>query len=277
MKSNMSEKLFKILAYGVHVYTASGIFFAMLATAAIFRDDYRMAYLWLCVAVIIDSSDGFLARLMRVKERAAAIDGSKLDDLVDYITYTFLPLILIWRAGFLPEPAWLWVSIAMAASLFTFAHQGAKESDEGFFRGFPSYWNFVAFYIDVCFHKLFGTWFNLGLIMFLAVISLLPLRFIYPSRTKYWQQFFIWGAIAWTVVFLYMLVSYPTIPLWLAWISLLYPALYVVLSIYFDIKSRRYHAQLAAKQTTSQVHSDRSIISDTIDDNSAPSGEPKTA
>ena len=38
----------------------------------------------------------------------------KLDDIIDFLTYTSLPLLLIWRAGLFPEgmEAWLaWLSV----------------------------------------------------------------------------------------------------------------------------------------------------------------------
>ncbi len=54
------------------------------------------------IATIIDSSDGTLARAVHIKEVIPSFDGRRLDDIIDFLTYTFLPLLLIWRAEILP-------------------------------------------------------------------------------------------------------------------------------------------------------------------------------
>ncbi|HAA56906.1 MAG TPA: phosphatidylcholine synthase [Myxococcales bacterium] len=228
----------KALAWGVHFYTSTGIVWGILATMAITKGQYKWAYLWFTLAVIVDSSDGTLARKFRVKEVVPTVNGGTLDDIADYLNYTFLPLFLVWHAGWLPEPGWLWVSFPLIASIFGFAHTGAKESDAGFFRGFPSYWNFFAIYTDICF-RTGGKWTVLGIMLFLSVLNVAPLRFVYPSRAKYWKGFFIWGAIAWTVYFLYLLQYYPNVPVLQAWISITYPVLYLILSVYLDFYDRK--------------------------------------
>ena len=50
---------------------------------------------WLGLA----GGDGTLARRVRVKEVMPSFDGRRLDDLVDFLTYTCMPLLLVWRAG----------------------------------------------------------------------------------------------------------------------------------------------------------------------------------
>src|SRR5688572_7384303 len=91
-------------AYGVHLFTACGVIFAFLAAAEICRSVPRpkLVFLYLAIQVIIDALDGPLARRFEVKTRAARIDGRTIDDIVDYLTYTFVPLILIWRMGWVP-------------------------------------------------------------------------------------------------------------------------------------------------------------------------------
>src|ERR671916_3331022 len=141
----------RLLAALVHVYTASGVLFALAATIEICSSapDPRLVFVLLAAAVLVDATDGPLARRAEVKRWLPSIDGRTIDDIVDYLTFTFLPLLLVWRMGWLPEPAALWVVPALLASLFGFANTGAKDEEGGFFLGFPSYWNVVAIYAGI--------------------------------------------------------------------------------------------------------------------------------
>jgi phosphatidylcholine synthase len=228
-----SGQLRPLLAALVHCYTAMGLVITFVAATCVVAGDLRGAYLALLVGVAIDASDGTLARVADVKRYAAWIDGRKLDDIVDYVNYTFLPILLIWRAGWLPDPAWLWCSFPLVTSALAFAHEGAKEEDLGFFRGFPSYWNIVAFYLDVLIHPA-GPWVVTALVLGLSFLSLAPVRFVYPNRPPCWLAFYLGGATAWGGLLLIMLAFYPRIPGWLIGLSLVYPTLYVVTSFYLD-------------------------------------------
>jgi phosphatidylcholine synthase len=181
--------------------------------------------------VIIDASDGPLARAWQVKRWAPRIDGRTIDDIVDYITYTFLPLLLVWRMGWLPGLAFAWVIPALIASLFGFANSGAKDEEDGFFLGFPSYWNVVAFYAGIVHHH-WGPWPNAVALLALAAMTVMPVRFLYPNLApRPWKLPLVAGAIAWTAILLAMLVMpYPRVPAWLTLVSLVYPAFYVALS-----------------------------------------------
>ena len=117
----------KLLAYAVHAYTATGLLCGALIAADIVGGNYRRAFVWMIVAVLIDATDGTFARRLRVKEVVPHIDGRKLDDIVDYLNYTFLPLLMIESAGWLPQPVWLWTSVPLIASVFAFVHTGAKK------------------------------------------------------------------------------------------------------------------------------------------------------
>jgi phosphatidylcholine synthase len=220
----------------VHLYTASGVLLAFLATAEICSPapDVRVVFGLLAAAVVIDATDGTLARRWEVKRWLPAIDGRTIDDLVDYLTYTFVPLLLVWRMGWLPEPALAWVAPALVASLFGFANTGAKDESAGFFLGFPSYWNVVAFYAGLA-HRYYGPWVNAIALLLLTLVTVLPVRFLYPILAPHpWRTPLILGALVWLVVLLVILADYATAPAWLAWLSLLYPLLYVWLSLRLD-------------------------------------------
>ena len=74
---------------------------------------FRWAFVLMLVASLVDATDGTLARKVRVKEVLPEFDGRKLDDIIDFLTYTFLPLLLIWRAGLFPEGAEAWLLLPL--------------------------------------------------------------------------------------------------------------------------------------------------------------------
>jgi phosphatidylcholine synthase len=222
----------RVRAVALHLYTASGAVLAFLATAEISSaaPDPRLVFALLAAAVLVDATDGPLARRWEVKRWLPTIDGRTIDDIVDYLTYTFVPLLLVWRMGWLPEPEAVWIAPALLASLFGFANTGIKDESGGFFLGFPSYWNVVAFYAGFV-HRLYGPEVNAAVIVLLSVATVLPIRFLYPNLTpRPWRAPVIGGALLWLGALLWMLPDYPRAPAWAAWLSLLYPAFYFWLS-----------------------------------------------
>jgi phosphatidylcholine synthase len=234
----------RVLAYGVHLFTACGVIFAFLAAAEVCSasPDPRAVFLYLAIQVLIDAADGPMARAFHVKIRAPRIDGRTIDDIVDYLTFTFVPLLLVWRMGWVPDPAGLWVAPAMVASLFGFSNTGAKDEGGGFFLGFPSYWNIVAVYVGI-WHGLAGPWPGAIVIAALTILTVLPVRFIYPNLApRPWKLPVMIGALVWTVLLAWMIWRYADVPAWLMWVSLVYPVFYVVLSVWLDVQTRRRRA-----------------------------------
>ena len=236
-----------LAAYCVHLYTASGVVFVFLSAAELCSDapDVRWVFAWLILTVLIDATDGPLARWVDVKRHAPRIDGRTIDDLVDYLTYTFIPLLLIWRMGWLPSwgddarTAGVWVVPAMIASLFGFANQGAKQEAEGFFLGFPSYWNVVAFYVGWS-QRYVPSWVWVPVLLGLAGLTVAPVRFIYPNLAPKWlRPATVLGAGVWGILLLACLPSYPASPGWLVGLSLIYPVFYLGASIRLDLAARR--------------------------------------
>ena len=231
----------RLRAVLVHCYTASGALLALLAVMELCAGapDPRRVFLLLTLAVLVDATDGTLARRWSVKRLLPAVDGRTIDDIVDYLTYAFVPLLLIWRMAWVPQPAALWIAPPLVASLFGFANTGAKDEEDGFFLGFPSYWNIVAFYAGL-FHRLWGPWVNAGLLLLLALLTVLPVRFLYPNLApKPWRVPVVAGAIVWLGVMLALLPRYPQTSLTAMGGSLIYPALYCGLS--FRLAARAPH------------------------------------
>lgn len=242
-----STALQRVLAYGVHVFTASGVIFAFLAAAEVCRGTPRpkLVFLYLAIQVLIDSLDGPMARAVQIKLHAPRIDGRTIDDLVDYLTYTFVPLLLVWRMEWVAGGAVL-AAAAMVASLFGFANTGAKDEQGGFFLGFPSYWNIVAFYCGI-WHALYGPGPGTVVIAALALLTVLPVRFIYPNLApRPWKLPTMIGAALWLVLMAWMWLDYPRVRPWLMWLSLTYPAMYILLSASLDVTTRRDAARSTA-------------------------------
>lgn len=220
-------------AWAVHLYTAAGVVFAMLATLEACRTtpDARRVFLWIAIAVLIDATDGPLARRFQVKSVLPHIQGRTIDDIVDYLTFTFIPLLLVVRLQWVPEPTLLFVAPALIASLLGFANTGAKDEARGFFLGFPSYWNIVVFYLGIA--AAAGLQLLNGIVLLaLAVLTVTPVGFIYPNLApRRWKAVILGGAFVWLVLVLAMLPPYPHPPMWMLWLSLAYPVIYTVISV----------------------------------------------
>lgn len=234
----------RLRGWSVHLLTASGILAAFQAVAEICAPDTdpRIVFAWLALAVVIDAADGPLARRWRVKETVPHIDGRTIDDIVDYVTFTFIPLLLLWRMRWVPEPAAAWLAPALVASLLGFANVHAKQESDGFFLGFPSYWNVYALYAGIA-HAHWGPWLpGLG-VLALAALTVMPVRFVYPNLAPPpWKVPVIAGALVWTVLLFLLLPSYPRPWPALVLASLVYPVFYFVLSAHLDRRLRSAQA-----------------------------------
>lgn len=228
----------KAAAWAVHLLTASGVGLAFLAAAetSAERPDPRVVFAWLIAAVAVDAVDGPLARAVDVKRRLPHVQGRTIDDIVDYLTFTFIPLLLAWRMHWVPGAAF--VVPALVASVLGFANTGAKQEGDGFFGGFPSYWNVFAFYAGVWAERS-GPWGPGLLVLGLAVLTVAPVRFLYPNLApRPWRVPLLVGAWAWAVLLAAMLPAYPRPAAWLVVLSLVYPAFYVGLSVALDVRGR---------------------------------------
>src|SRR5438445_4180603 len=158
------------LAWSAHAYTALGLVAAAGIAVLLVRGDVesvRWAFVLMLIATCIDATDGTLARRVRVKEVLPGFDGRRLDDLIDFLTYTCLPLLLIWRADILPGAQAWWLLVPLLASAYGFSQVSAK-TDDGYFLGFPSCWNVVAFYFYVL-HL--PNWIALALLLFFSMLT----------------------------------------------------------------------------------------------------------
>jgi phosphatidylcholine synthase len=215
-------------AWLAHAYTATGAVLAFLAATEVFEGNYRAAFFWLGAQIVVDATDGVLARSAKVSTRLPWFNGAKLDDIIDYLCYVFVPALIVWRALLVPEFWAVPVAAAMLlSSAYGFNRDDAKTEDH-FFTGFPSYWNIVVAYLFI------AEWaptINALILVGLAVLVFVPIRYLYPSRTPVWPLAInVLGAL-WGAAMVAMLWLYPDVPRALFGGSLVYPVFYVVLSL----------------------------------------------
>ncbi|WP_310528061.1 CDP-diacylglycerol O-phosphatidyltransferase [Nocardioides sp.] len=227
----------------VHAYTASGVVLAFLTVIAVMDGDIERA-LWLGLAtMVVDGTDGMLARFVQVKRWVPWFDGALLDNIVDYLTYVFTPMVLLWSAGYLGEgtSATVLAAIPLVASAYQFCRVDAK-TDDHLFLGFPSYWNIAAFYVIVLDLRPTSV---AVLLMVCAVLVFVPIGYVYPSRTTTLQRPTLALTALWLVSYAVLLTQVPDPGVvWLA-ISLAYVVYYVVLSLYLTARRSRATPQVA--------------------------------
>jgi phosphatidylcholine synthase len=225
-----------VAAWLVHLYTASGFVLAFLAAVAIVDHDFRTAFFYLALQIAIDATDGLLARAVGVSERLPWFSGTKLDDLVDYLTYAFVPALLVWRGLLVIDP---WTNVVPSAMLlasgYGFSRTDAKTTDH-FFTGFPSYWNIVVFYL---FLLDLGPGLNAAILLGFVALVFVPIRYIYPSRTPVWRWPTNLLGVAWGAAMLVVIWQYPRVSQTLVLASLAYPVYYFVLSLIVQARTPR--------------------------------------
>jgi phosphatidylcholine synthase len=224
-----------VLAWGVHLFTASGAVVGALALLSIWSGELSNAALLMILGLVIDSVDGTLARAVGVSEVLPDVDGRRLDDMVDYLNFVIVPVVFMASAGSLPS--WAWVAPPILASSYGFS-QAAAKTDDHFFLGWPSYWNVVAIYAWVL---------NVGAgpttawVAFLSVLVFVPLKYIYPSRlaNPIIRHSVNGGGLLWAVVLVVSILA-PELAarLYLVELSLGYLVYYMALSVWLgDWKS----------------------------------------
>ncbi|MCC7124577.1 MAG: CDP-diacylglycerol O-phosphatidyltransferase [Acidobacteria bacterium] len=214
-----------------HCYTALGAPLALWALLAAIDRDFRTSFLLLAVTVLIDATDGWLARWLRVKERLPYFDGARLDDIIDYLTYVVVPVVIAIRVPLLPE-AWAMPvgTVVLLSSAYGFSRTDAKvETTDFFFTGFPSYWNIVVLYL---FLLGLPAAVNAAVLVTLAALVFAPMRYIYPSRTRALRRTTLALSALWGAAMFWMLWRLPEVNRGLVWISLAAPAYYVAISLW---------------------------------------------
>ena len=186
----------KAPAHFVHLLTATGAVFAMLAMLAAVEEKWSLMFLWLVVAFIVDGIDGPLARRFDVEKNAPQFDGKLLDLIIDYLTYVFVPAYALFKSGLLPGwTGWIAIIVITFTSAMYFADNRMKTKDNSF-SGFPGCWNMVVL---VLFAVKPDFWITLSVVVVLAVAMFVPVKFIHPVRTERWRAVSLPVTVAWTI------------------------------------------------------------------------------
>lgn len=185
----------QIRALSVHLLTATGAVFAMLAMLAAVDANWSLMFVWLVVAFFVDGIDGPLARKYDVKTNAPEFDGVLLDLIIDYLTYVFIPAFALFKSGLMDGwTGWVSIIVITFASAMYFADTRMKTKDNSF-AGFPGCWNMVVL---VIFALEPNFWVSFVLVTVVAISMFLPLKFIHPVRTERWRNVSLPIALAWT-------------------------------------------------------------------------------
>ena len=235
----------RVAGWALHLYTASGAVLALLAVVAAIEGEVQRALWVLLVALVVDGTDGMLARRLRVSETIPGFDGARLDDIVDYLTYVFAPVVLLLTNDKLPGGGWglAVAALPLLASCIQFCRTDAKTEDH-YFLGFPSYWNVVAFYAFVL---------DLPpavvtvVVVVCAILVFVPVKYLYPSRTPRYRGLNLALAGLWLVLYAVILVEMPDPNPFALGLSLAYLAYYLVASVLLTSlhRFRQVHARPA--------------------------------
>ena len=225
----------KLLAWLVHLYTAMGLVCAAGMAVLIVRGgdaSFRGAFFLMMLATAIDATDGWLARKARVKQVLPGFDGGALDNHIDFQTYVTMPLLLLWRADVLPGSlAWL-LLLPLLAAAYGFSQVNAKTPD-GFFLGFPSYWNIIAFYLYALHPQ---PWLSAALTATFAVLTFVPTQYLYATRGGPFATLVNTGAAIWFVLLGLVLYGPEDQRSAVVFVSLIYPLMYLGLSALITLK-----------------------------------------
>lgn len=218
-----------IAAYGVHLFTALGAALGLWAIILTYDGFFQGAIWVLAASAIIDSVDGALARIAQTKEYAPHIDGALMDNIIDFVTWTVAPLL--WIYATMNLPVWILLTCALS-SAFGFSNVQAKTADY-YFLGFPSYWNIVVFYIFLLnIHPDIAT----AILLMFAVVTLLPVKFLYPSRTAFLRPLTLILGSLFILQLMALIYYFDQSPAVLIYSSFLFPFYYFGLSFYLNLK-----------------------------------------
>ena len=221
----------------VHVYTALGSVLGLLMVHFAYAGAVQTV-LWLFLAaMVIDGTDGFLARHFRVKQVVPTFDGELLDNIVDYLTYAFAPMVLLWANGYLPGGpiGAVCAALPLLASCYQFCRIDAKTEDH-FFLGFPSYWNILAFYVVVWGAPPSVT---AALLLVFAVLVFVPVKYVYPSRTATLWTLNMTLATLWLGLYAVITASLPDPSSLVVVASLAYVVYYTAVSLWLTVATAR--------------------------------------
>jgi phosphatidylcholine synthase len=216
-------RLSDIAAACVHLFTALGAVCGLLAALAAFDGAWEGMFAWLGLALVIDGVDGTFARMVHVQERLPRFSGERLDLVVDYVTYVFVPALALLRGGYLTGTGGVVIAaLILLSSLYHFSDLASKGEDYSFI-GFPALWNIVAFYV---FALSPPGWLTYTVLLALVMLTFVPMHWVHPTRVERLRGVTLGITAAWSVAAVAALWHGFPPPLWTQ-VILVLAALYV--------------------------------------------------
>ena len=194
----------KFTAWSVHVFTVFGIFLGFLALLSTINYNFTQAIFFLALALFVDGIDGTIARYVGVENITPTIDGSILDNIIDYFNYVLVPTFMIHWFGFVGENYSLLICfLILTVSSYTFANKEIK-TDDYYFSGFPALWNLVVLY----FYLLeTSELINIGVVIVLSVLTFVPIKYVHPIRVIELRKTNIAMTFLWCLTTVYLLLT----------------------------------------------------------------------
>ena len=215
-----------LIAFSVHLFTASGAFWAFLALVAAAESNFIIMWFWLGVALLVDGVDGPLARYFNVKSVLPNWSGEMLDSIIDYVTFVLIPAFALYQSGFLEKYAsFLCAALIVCTSAIYYADTRMKSRDNCFI-GFPVCWNMLIFTLFV----MQPNWYvAFGVVIVSAMLTFSPYLFVHPVRVKTWRTatlsvFAVWSLCG--VVALYCGYQLINVPTWVK-LGIMFSGLYL--------------------------------------------------
>lgn len=235
VKSGYESQIKAARAWLVHAYTAAGLIAAFAALQALLNGDARTVFLWLGAALFIDATDGPFARRWEVTRWTPAFSGRKLDDIVDYINYTLIPILFAYQFGLVAGPGTAVLPAVLMASAYGFCQEDSK-TDDGYFTGFPSYWNVAVFYLYLLGA---GSWVTASVLGIFAVLVFVPVKYL-TWNSPVLPRLTLVLSMIWGMTLAVLLVWFKAAPQGLVYLSLLYPLYHLGTSFFLFIRNK-YH------------------------------------
>jgi len=225
----------KILAYLIHLFTASGAVLGVFSIWAINNQRWSLYFIFIMATIIVDAVDGTFARMIDIKKVLPNFDGAMLDNIIDYFNYGLIPSYFILVSRLLDHPYNIIACILIiVACSYQFTQKDAKTADH-FFKRFPSYWNILVFYL---YYWQTHFTFNFSVIVICFILSFVPIKFIYPSRVDYLsknpllRKLMVLATIGWGILTCALIATYPERYIWLDALSVGYILAYFLISLY---------------------------------------------
>ena len=182
--------------WALHLLTSFGIICSFFALKNIIDGEIFKAFMWLGLGLLIDGIDGTIARFLKVSVKLPHIDGHMLDSIIDYINYIFIPAFMLHHFKILPETmSTVLPATIMVVSVISYSNKNTK-TDENCYIGFPAIWNVVVLYLVILDLSIQV---NTGILIFLIILKIIPMRFVHPFRTKKFKKLTLVISLSWFV------------------------------------------------------------------------------